>query len=59
MSTKISSGEKSYKYFIGYMYDDYKIKPLRIMLPKMNDYVRTYDGKNKWIYFLSEDKKEQ
>ena len=24
----------SYKYFIGYLYDDYKIRPLHLMLPK-------------------------
>ena len=33
-SNKISSGKKNYKYFIGYLHDDYKIKPLHIMLPK-------------------------
>ena len=30
----ISSGEKNYKYFIGYLHDDYKIKPLQTMLLK-------------------------
>ena len=44
-----SSREKSYKYFIGYMDDDYKIKPLYIMLPKGSRYVKYYDGKAKWI----------
>ena len=34
VSNKISSDEKNYKYFIGYLYDDYKIKPLHIILPK-------------------------
>ena len=34
VSNKISFGEKNYKYFIGYLYDDYNIKPLHIMLPK-------------------------
>ena len=34
ISNKISSGEKSYKYFIGYLDDDYKIKSLHIMLLK-------------------------
>ena len=35
VTNKISSGEKNYKYFIGYLYDDYyKVKPLHIMLPK-------------------------
>ena len=29
---KISSGEKNYKYFIGYLYNDYILKLLHIML---------------------------
>ena len=32
------SGEKNYKYFIGYKDDDYKIKPLHIMLLKKSTY---------------------
>ena len=31
---KIFSGEKNYKYFIGHLYNDHKVKPLHIMLPK-------------------------
>ena len=31
---KISSGRKNRKYFIGYICGSYKVKPLRIMLPK-------------------------
>ena len=27
VSNKISSGEKSYKYFIGYSYNNHKVKP--------------------------------
>ena len=42
---------KNYKYFIGYMYDDYNIKPLCIMLPKPIAYVKSHDGKTKWMYF--------
>ena len=34
VSNKISFVEKYYKYFIGYLDDDYKIKLLHIMLPK-------------------------
>ena len=49
---KISSGEKSYKYFIGYL-DKNKNKPFSIILPKMNTYVKGYDGKTKWMYFLT------
>ena len=31
------------------------LKPLDIMLPKSSIYVKTYDGKTKWMYFLTED----
>ena len=37
------------------MYDDYEIKPLHIMLPKINGYVKIYEGQTKWMYFLIED----
>ena len=49
ISSMISSGEKIYKYFIGYKDDDddYKIKPLHIMLPKTSAYVKHYDGETK------------
>ena len=40
----ISSGVKNYKYFMGYLYNDFKIKPLHIILPKMSTYVKRYDG---------------
>ena len=52
---KICSGEKNFKYFIGYMDDDYTIKRLRIMLPKSSTYVKVYDDKTKWMYFLIKD----
>ena len=51
VSSKISAGEKSYKYFIGYLYDDNEIKPLHIMVPKTSAYVKSYDGQIKWMYF--------
>ena len=43
VSKKLSSGEKNYKYFIGYLYNDYKVKPLHKMLPKISAYVKSYD----------------
>ena len=56
VSTMVSSGEKTYKYFIGYKDDDgYKIKSLRIILPKKSAYVKSYDGENKWMNFLIKD----
>ena len=43
VSSKISSGQKNYKYFIGYLYNDHKMKPLHIMFPKTSAYVKRYD----------------
>ena len=39
---KISSGEKNYKYFIGYLYNDDKVKPLHVMLPKTKAYIKSF-----------------
>ena len=55
VSNKISFGEKSCKYFVGYLYNDNKVKLLHIMLPKTSAYVKSYDGQTKWMYFLIED----
>ena len=55
VTKKIFSGEKDYKYFIGYLYDDYKVKSLHKMLPKTNTFVKRYDGKTKRMYFSIED----
>ena len=48
-------GEKSYKYFTGYFYDNHKFKPLNIILPKTNAYIKSYHGQIKWMDFLIED----
>ena len=34
VSSKISSGEKNYKYFIRYLYNDDKVKSLNVTFPK-------------------------
>ena len=47
-------GEKNYKYFIGYLYNDHKVKPLHKILPKTSAYVKSYDGQTKWMYFWIE-----
>ena len=44
VSSTISFGEKNYKHFIGYLYNDNKVKPLHIMLPKTSAYVKSHDG---------------
>ena len=41
---KISFGEKNYKYFVGYLRNGNKVKPLNLMLPKTNAYVKSYDS---------------
>ena len=55
VSNKISFDEKNYKYFIGYLYNGSKVKPLNIMLPKTSAYVKSSDGQTKWMCFLTED----
>ena len=56
VSSLVSSGEKkNYKYFISLLDDDYKIKPLCIMLPKTGAYVKSYDVETKWMHFSIED----
>ena len=45
---KISSGEK--KLFTGYLYNDYKVKPIHTILPKTSAYVKRYDRQTKLMY---------
>ena len=49
---KIYFGGKNFKYFTGYLHNDNKFRPLHIMLPKISAYVKSYDGRTKWMYFL-------
>ena len=53
VSNKISFGEEDYKYFIGYLYDDYKIKSLHVMLLKTNakSYVNAMMGRRNGFIF--------
>ena len=37
---------------MGYLYNDHKVKPLHIMLPKTSAYVKSYDGQTKLMHFL-------
>ena len=52
-SNKVSFGTKSFKYFIGYK-DNEKVKPLYIMLFKMNGYTKSFN-ETKWKFFLSKN----
>ena len=51
VSKKITSGQKKYKYFIGYLYNDHKVMPVHIILPKAGAYVKSYDGQNGCIFW--------
>ena len=37
------------------MYNDDKVKPLHIILPKTSASVKSYDGQPKWMEFLTEN----
>ena len=54
VSNKISSGEKNCKYFIGYLYDGNKFKPLHVMRLKAKAYVKPFDCQTKRMHFLIE-----
>ena len=45
---KFKHSDDGYKYFIGYLHDDYVIRPLCIILPQMSEYIKYFDngGKN-------------
>ena len=47
--------KEKYEYFIGFLYNGYKVKPLCIMLSKSSTYVKSYDGQIKSMYFLIEN----
>ena len=55
VSSKISFGKKNSEYFIGCLYNDYKVKPLHIILPKTSAYVISNVGRTKWMYCYVED----
>ena len=46
VSNKTSSAQKNFKYFIGYLYNDNKVKPLYMFL-KTSAHVKRYDGQTK------------
>ena len=55
ISTKIVSSNKNYIYFIAYIDDYCRVKPLSIVLPKTSACIKRNDGGTTWRYFLIED----
>ena len=48
-------GGKNYKFFIDYLFNVCKVKPLYMMLSLTSTYVKRSDGETKWIHFLIDD----
>ena len=51
VSDKFKHSEEGYKYFIGYKEDEI-VKPLCIILPQMNGYIKYFENGEKSISFL-------
>ena len=51
VSDKVKNSEEGYKYFIGYQEDEI-VKPLCIILPQMNGYIKYFDNGGKNMSFL-------
>ena len=47
--------DTTYKYFCGYLNNDV-IKPLRVILPQMNGYIKYFDNGGKNMSFVTDDK---
>ena len=56
VSKKWKIDDKTYKYFCGYLNNDF-IKPLCVILPQMNGYIKYFDDGGKNMSFVSDDKK--
>ena len=55
ISYKVKQNNDTYKYFIGYSHDDGVIKPLCIVLPQMNGYIKHFENGGKNVSFKIED----
>ena len=51
VSDKFRHSEEGYKYFIGYHKDE-MVKPLCIILPQMNGYMKYFENGGKNMFFL-------
>ena len=51
VSDKFRHSEEGYKYFIGYQEDEI-VRPLCVILPQMNDYIKYFENGGKNMSFL-------
>ena len=56
VSKKWKTDDKTYKYFCGYLNNDV-IKPLCVILPQMNGYIKYFDDGGKNMSFVTDDEK--
>ena len=56
VSSRWKLNDTTYKYFCGYSNNDV-IKPLRVILPQMNGYIKYFDNGRKNMSFVTDGKK--
>ena len=56
VSSRWKLNDKTYKYFCGYLNND-AIKPLCVILPQMNGYIKYFDDGGKNMSFVTDDEK--
>ena len=56
VSSKWKLNDTTYKYFCGYLNNDV-IKPLCVILPQMNGYIKNFDDGGKNMSFVTDDEK--
>ena len=57
VSSRWKLNDVTYKYFCGYLNNDGIIKPLCIILPQMNGYIKYFDDGGKNMSFVTDDEK--
>ena len=55
VSSRWKLNDTTYKYFCGYLNNDV-IKPLCVILPQMNGYIKYFDNGGKYMSFVTDDK---
>ena len=57
VSSRWKLNDTTYKYFCGYLNNDGIIKPLCVILPQMNRYIKYFDDGGKNMSFVTDDEK--
>ena len=57
VSSRWKLNDTTYKYFCGYLNNDGIIKPLCVILPQMNGYIKYFDDDGKNMSFVTDDEK--